>query len=115
MEHLTDLWEKTLLTVKERVSKPSYETWLKATEPLELKEDTLLIAAPNEFAKDWLEDRYSVIIASTVEEITGSKYDVKFVIPQERVYDTTPENQAIPSEKDTKKRNDATTAPDRST
>ncbi|MBM7634526.1 chromosomal replication initiator protein DnaA [Geomicrobium sediminis] len=87
MEQLADLWEKTLQTVKERVSKPSYETWLKATEPMRLENDTLLIAAPNEFAKDWLEDRYSDIIANTVEEITGTSYSVKFVIPSEQVYE----------------------------
>ncbi|MBB6450598.1 chromosomal replication initiator protein [Geomicrobium halophilum] len=83
MEQLAELWEQTLNNIKERVSKPSFETWLKATEPLKLENETLMVAAPNEFAKDWLEDRYAEIISTTLHEITGNIYTVKFVLPLE--------------------------------
>ncbi|PSL45942.1 chromosomal replication initiator protein DnaA [Salsuginibacillus halophilus] len=81
MENLNDLWEQVLEKIQEKVSKPSFETWLKATTATDLQEQTIIVTAPNPFARDWLEDRYSSIISDTVEDITGSRLDVKFVIP----------------------------------
>jgi len=42
----------------------------------------LIITAPNEFARDWLEERYSQLIAGILYEITGEELSVKFIIPQ---------------------------------
>lgn len=82
MENITDLWNQTLELMQEKVSKPSYETWLKATEASDLQGDTVVIEAPNEFARDWLESRYTNLITDALEDITGSALQVKFVIPQ---------------------------------
>lgn len=82
MENITDLWNQTLELMQEKVSKPSYETWLKATEASDLQGDTVIIEAPNEFARDWLESRYTNLITDALEDITGSALQVKFVIPQ---------------------------------
>jgi chromosomal replication initiator protein len=82
LENITDLWNQTLELMQEKVSKPSYETWLKATEASDLQGDTVIIEAPNEFARDWLESRYTNLITDALEDITGSALQVKFVIPQ---------------------------------
>ncbi|MDX8045468.1 chromosomal replication initiator protein DnaA [Gracilibacillus sp. S3-1-1] len=82
MENLEDLWQSTLELIKERVSKPSYDTWLKNTSVNELKEDTVIISAPNEFTRDWLDSKYTTIIADALYEITGAKLAVKLVIPE---------------------------------
>ena len=55
MENIADLWNSALTELEKKVSKPSYETWLKSTKAHALKKDTLTIIAPNEFARDWLE------------------------------------------------------------
>lgn len=68
--------------IQNKLSKPSFETWLKSTTAHSLKNDTLVVTAPNEFARDWLESRYSNLIADTLKEITGAELDVKFIIPQ---------------------------------
>ncbi|SHN33057.1 chromosomal replication initiator protein DnaA [Gracilibacillus kekensis] len=82
MENIEDLWRNTLEIIKEKVSKPSYDTWLKNTSVDQLKEDTVIISAPNEFTRDWLESRYTTIIAEALYELTGAKLTVKFVIPE---------------------------------
>ncbi|MBO9131368.1 chromosomal replication initiator protein DnaA [Bacillus sp. 165] len=82
MENITDLWNGALKELEKKVSKPSYETWLKSTKAHSLKKDVLTITAPNEFARDWLESHYSSLIAETLHHLTGAELDIRFIIPQ---------------------------------
>ncbi|WP_163539645.1 chromosomal replication initiator protein DnaA [Gracilibacillus sp. YIM 98692] len=82
MENIEDLWSSTLEIIKEKVSKPSFDTWLKNTSVDQLKEDTVIISAPNEFTRDWLESRYTSIISEALYDLTGAKLQVKFIIPE---------------------------------
>ncbi|NMD72501.1 chromosomal replication initiator protein DnaA [Bacillus sp. DNRA2] len=82
MENIADLWNKALATIETKISKPSFETWLKSTKAHSLQGDTLTVTAPNEFARDWLEERYSQLIAGILLDITGEELSVRFIIPQ---------------------------------
>ena len=62
MENIDALWDQVLSQMEKKVSKPSYETWLKSTKAASLKGDTLTVTAPNEFARDWLEGRKMVSV-----------------------------------------------------
>lgn len=78
-----ELWQKTLAIIEKQVSKPSFETWLKSTKPINLKNGSMLIEVPNEFAKDWLESRYTELIQSTLETLLDNEINVTFVLPNE--------------------------------
>ncbi|MCA0988764.1 chromosomal replication initiator protein DnaA [Guptibacillus algicola] len=82
MENITDLWQQALAEIEKKLSKPSFETWLKSTSANRMEGDTIIITAPNEFARDWLESRYSSLITETLLELTGSELRAKFIIPQ---------------------------------
>ncbi|WP_243292743.1 chromosomal replication initiator protein DnaA [Bacillus sp. FJAT-47783] len=82
MENIADLWNRALGEIEKKLSKPSFETWLKSTKAHTLQGDILTIIAPNEFARDWLESRYLHLIADTLYELTGEAIGVKFIIPQ---------------------------------
>ncbi|PLR78311.1 chromosomal replication initiator protein DnaA [Bacillus sp. V3-13] len=82
MENIADLWNNALANIEKKISKPSFDTWLKSTKAHSLQGDTLTITAPNEFARDWLEERYSQLISGILYEITGEELLVKFIIPQ---------------------------------
>jgi chromosomal replication initiator protein len=84
VENINDLWSKALTEIEKKLSKPSFETWLKSTKAHGLTDDTLTVTAPNEFARDWLESRYSQLISETLEAITGTYLNVKFIIPQNK-------------------------------
>lgn len=73
------MWEKTLSDIETKISKPSFETWLKSTKAIALNDDTLFISAPNEFSRDWLESRYATLIEDTLFETTGENMKVKIV------------------------------------
>ncbi|HEU5141401.1 MAG TPA: chromosomal replication initiator protein DnaA [Bacillales bacterium] len=82
MENISELWNKALASIEKKLSKPSFETWLKSTKADSFEDDTLVIAAPNEFARDWLESQYSELITEILTELTGSELNIKFIIPQ---------------------------------
>ncbi|MBA4602859.1 chromosomal replication initiator protein DnaA [Thermoactinomyces mirandus] len=85
MIHIQELWSKTLKAIQNKISKPSYETWLKATEAIDLESDILVVCAPNDFARDWLESRYADLVRDTLKEVTGgSRLGVKFVSHTEK-------------------------------
>ncbi|MDF0728485.1 chromosomal replication initiator protein DnaA [Cytobacillus sp. S13-E01] len=85
MENIADLWTKALGEIEKKLSKPSFETWLKSTKAHSLQSDTLTITAPNEFARDWLESRYLHLIAETIYDLTGAELSIKFIIPQNQL------------------------------
>ncbi|WP_141434451.1 chromosomal replication initiator protein DnaA [Bacillus sp. 03113] len=82
MENIADLWNSALVKIEKKISKPSFDTWLKSTKAHSLQGDSLVITAPNEFARDWLEERYSQLISGILYDITGEELSVKFIIPQ---------------------------------
>lgn len=77
-----DLWQKTLSLLEHTLSKPSFETWFKATKPLSIEGNTLVVSVPNDFSRDWLESRYLGIIKETLSAITMKDMNIKLVIPQ---------------------------------
>lgn len=81
MENLQDLWNRTLAEIEKKVSKPSFETWLKSTEAHSIQGDQLIVVAPNVFARDWLETRYRKIVAETIYDLTGSELEIRFITP----------------------------------
>ncbi|WP_374722868.1 chromosomal replication initiator protein DnaA [Peribacillus tepidiphilus] len=81
MENIAALWSQALTEIQKKISKPSYETWLKSTKAHSLQGDTLTITAPNEFARDWLEERYAHLISGVLFDVTGEDLMVKFIIP----------------------------------
>ncbi|KYC86261.1 hypothetical protein B4102_0007 [Heyndrickxia sporothermodurans] len=82
LENIADLWNKALTIIEKKISKPSFETWLKSTKAHLLQGDTFIVSVPNDFARDWLEGRYVTLISDVLYDITGEKLTVKFIIPQ---------------------------------
>lgn len=77
--HIQELWAQALNHIQGKLSKPSFETWLQATEAVDYRDDTLVISTPNEFARDWLESRYANMVRDTLQEVTGSVIGVQFI------------------------------------
>ena len=97
MENLSDLWEKVLEKIEKKISKPSFDTWLKSTEAYELQGDIMTIAVPNEFARDWLEGRYTNLISKILYELVGENLNIKFIIPPDAEEELKKEQAPNPS------------------
>ncbi|NLM51660.1 MAG: chromosomal replication initiator protein DnaA [Firmicutes bacterium] len=81
-QQLLEVWQATLDEIEKKVSKPSFETWLKTTKPVSMQDNTFIISVPNDFTKDWLQGRYVDLITDNLKEVTNNdKMQVKFVTP----------------------------------
>lgn len=81
-ERISLIWEEALSIIRSKLSKPSYDTWLKTTEAISLDENQIIIQVPNEFSREWLENRYVELIKDTLFQLTNKEYDIYFVTPQ---------------------------------
>ncbi|NCU18256.1 chromosomal replication initiator protein DnaA [Pallidibacillus pasinlerensis] len=81
MENIDDLWGQTLKIIEQKISKPSFETWLKSTKAVSLKGTTLIVEAPNEFAREWLDGNYKEILTEILYDLVGENMTLRFVIP----------------------------------
>lgn len=67
---MQETWQKVIQIIKERVSRPSFETWIKNLEVTQ-EDNNWTIIALNEFAKDWVENKYRSLIVDAIEKVTG--------------------------------------------
>ena len=68
---LTAMWDAALNTLSDGTLSPQQKAFVSLTRPLGLVENTVLIAAPNEFTKDVLETRLRPLVSSALTEIVG--------------------------------------------
>jgi chromosomal replication initiator protein len=67
--NLEKIWEQLLEKLQSKLSRPTFETWIKTAKPEQLENDCLIIRTPNPFARNWLEKYYLKIIADAAGEI----------------------------------------------
>ena len=68
---LTAMWNAALNTLSDGTLSPQQKAFVSLTRPLGLVEDTVLIAAPNEFTKDVLETRLRPLVSTALSDIVG--------------------------------------------
>ena len=68
---LTAMWNAALDSLSDGTLSPQQKAFVSLTQPLGLVEDTVLIAAPNEFTKDVLETRLRPLVSSALSAILG--------------------------------------------
>ena len=77
---LSQLWTAFLTRLKAEMSSNDFETWLRPCSLVEIGESTVVIAAPNIFARQELEQRYRVVVQRIAADITGRQLEPLFVI-----------------------------------
>lgn len=72
-----DLWPQVLKDIEVRMTKATFQTWFSQTVLLSVKDGRALIGAPNELAKDWIENRLGKVIERTLADLG---YEVKLEV-----------------------------------
>lgn len=80
--HTAQLWQQILSIIQTKLSKPSFDTWFKATQVIQLTNGALTVSAPTTFAVEWLESRYTKLVAQVAFDVLGRSVTVKFVIEE---------------------------------
>jgi chromosomal replication initiator protein len=76
------LWEAALGQLELRMTKPTFNTWIKPTSALTYEDGTLIISVPNAYTKDWLENRLLPVIKRTLADIAYQTIEVRFTLHQ---------------------------------
>jgi len=74
-----ELWGRTLDNVRARIM-PGARAWVDSTRPVRLSDDTIELAAPSAFAKEWLETRYAHTITEALRATAGRDVRLKVVV-----------------------------------
>jgi chromosomal replication initiator protein len=78
------MWQQVLSIIQTKLSKPSFDTWFKATKASFNGDSTVIVTAPTTFAAEWLESRYTKLVRTTLQEFLGRQYDIKFIIEENK-------------------------------
>ena len=83
---ISEVWEKTLNVIKVELTEVSFNTWLKAIQPISIRDNLVTFSVPDDFTKGILEARYNKLIKNALKQVTSDYYDIKFIIPTEENY-----------------------------
>lgn len=83
-EDLARIWMESLNIMQSELNDITLDLWLRPTVPVALERDTLVVEAATEFARDWVQLRYSDVVRRAVKRVAGERFDVRFIAPAQR-------------------------------
>jgi chromosomal replication initiator protein len=83
---LNRLWQSTLAELELQISRPNFLTWLKNSQLIQKDEEgKAIVGLMNNFAKEWVENKYHKMICETVKSLDDSVKKVEYcVLTQEK-------------------------------
>ncbi|MFH1161692.1 MAG: chromosomal replication initiator protein DnaA [Candidatus Jorgensenbacteria bacterium] len=83
---LKDLWKTVLGEMELQISRPNFITWLKHSELIEKndKDGVVLVGLPNNFAKEWVKNRYHKLILGSLRNLDGSVKHIEYSVMSTR-------------------------------
>ncbi len=74
------IWNDTLTLLKEKVNTHSFDTWFVPAKPISFENGVLTLEVPNNFSKDWLEDRYLVMLLDSIKAIENKTVSISLIV-----------------------------------
>ncbi len=68
---LQSVWQRCVDDVQSRLSTPASRAWFEETEPIAITDEAITLRAPNSFAKEWLEHRYTNLLQDALRRACG--------------------------------------------
>lgn len=79
-----DIWTRLLERARRELPEQTFRTWLEPTEALQVKDDTLIVGTPDQFAADWNDTKHAQLLASYAPVALGHPLKVAFRVHEER-------------------------------
>lgn len=79
---LDEIWKNALGSLRGQLNDQTFKTWFTNTSLVNFSSSAITVAAPNDFAREWLESRYVSLIAGALEECVGEPVKVAFITKQ---------------------------------
>lgn len=78
----TTVWTEVLHRIEGHLNKPTLESFLKVIRPIGLQGDTFVLAVPNRFARDWIEQRLLGTVRGALSAVIGREIQVQIVVTE---------------------------------
>ena len=79
------VWQEALRRIEGRLTKPSFESFVKAMAPVALHGDVFVFSVPSRLAKEWVETRYSSLIHGALREVLARAVSIQLTVAEEPV------------------------------
>src|SRR5574341_284076 len=79
----TQVWQEALRRIESRLTKPSYESFVKAMAPVTRTDEVVVFAVPSRLAKEWVETRYAGLIHGVLREVLARNVAIQVTIAEE--------------------------------
>jgi chromosomal replication initiator protein len=83
-------WKATLGELELQMTKATFNTWLKDARLLTCENDEYVIGVPNDYAKDWLDNRLSETIVRTLSTVAAKAVSVRFIVWSDEIINPAP-------------------------
>src|SRR3989344_6658026 len=77
---LEQLWRLTLSEIETQLSRANFATWLKNSRPVDRRDGALFVALPNNFATEWVENKYNKALLGIVRNFDSSTKKLEFMV-----------------------------------
>jgi len=84
------LWKNCLNEIETGISKANFSTWFKNTSILKEDGGIIFIGVPNEFVRDWLQNKYHKLITKTIADTYENMRAVEYIITKTEVQKESP-------------------------
>ncbi len=75
-----DLWQALLAQIQFHISAANFTTWFQNTSIVSRKGGRIVVGVPNNFSKEWLENKYNKIILKILHDIDQEIKDIKYSV-----------------------------------
>ncbi len=77
---LSSLWDESLTDLTTTITSPAQRRWLSATRPVGFSHDTVVLAAPHTFAREWLDVRCGDHLREALSRAAGRSLQVVITV-----------------------------------
>lgn len=74
------LWENTLRELENELSRANFSTWFKNTAILKQEDGMVVVGVPNEFVKDWLQNKFHKMILRSLRNLSEHTRGIEYAI-----------------------------------
>jgi len=78
------LWDSALIEIELSVSKANFNTWFKNTQILKQDGGIIQLSVPNEFAKDWLFNKYHKFILKALRDYGEDVRSLEYIVSKNK-------------------------------
>jgi chromosomal replication initiator protein len=76
----TAVWSQIASRLRESLTEQTFATWFGEVELADVVDDAVVLSAPNDFTRSWIEDHFRGLLEAAVRDALGSAQDVRLVV-----------------------------------